>query len=97
MEGGGVSASSSKGAVVVGSSFAGMTAALELRKRLDARYEVVVLDPRADFTFIPSLLGLLEVVAGYLSLPTPLLRRLHRSPLRSAFGASSRHGPSKAP
>lgn len=42
--------------VVVGSSFAGMTAALELRKRLDPAYEVVVLDPRADFTFIPSLI-----------------------------------------
>lgn len=42
--------------VVVGSSFAGMTAALELRKRLDPGHEVVVLDPRADFTFIPSLI-----------------------------------------
>lgn len=51
-----MSASSSKRAVVVGSSFAGMTAALELRKRLDAQHEVVVLDPRADFTFIPSLI-----------------------------------------
>ena len=53
-----MSASSSKRVVVVGSSFAGMTAALELRKRLDARHEVVVLDPRADFTFIPSLIWL---------------------------------------
>ena len=53
-----MSASSSKRAVVVGSSFAGMTAALELRKRLDARHEVVVLDPHADFTFIPSLIWL---------------------------------------
>lgn len=42
--------------VVVGSSFAGMTAALDLRKRLDSAYEVVVLDPRPDFTFIPSLI-----------------------------------------
>ena len=53
-----MSASSSKRAVVVGSSFAGMTAALELRKRLDPRHEVVVLDPHADFTFIPSLIWL---------------------------------------
>ncbi len=51
-------ASSSKRVVVVGSSFGGMTAALELRKRLDAQHEVVVLDPRPDFTFIPSLIWL---------------------------------------
>ena len=44
--------------VVVGSSFAGLTAALELRKRLDERHEVVVLDPREHFTFIPSLIWL---------------------------------------
>ena len=48
----------SKRVVVVGSSFAGMTAALELRKRLDPVHQVVVLDPRADFTFIPSLIWL---------------------------------------
>lgn len=48
----------SKRVVVVGSSFAGMTAALELRKRLDPAHQVVVLDPRADFTFIPSLIWL---------------------------------------
>jgi len=53
-----VAASGSKRAVVVGSSFAGMTAALELRRRLDAEHEVVVLDPHADFTFIPSLIWL---------------------------------------
>ena len=45
-------------AVVVGSSFAGITAALELRKQLDDADEVLVLDPRADFTFIPSLIWL---------------------------------------
>lgn len=43
---------------VLGSSFAGMTAALELRKHLDDRHEVVVLDPRDHFTFIPSLIWL---------------------------------------
>lgn len=42
--------------VVLGSSFAGLTAALELRKKLDDRHEVVVLDPRDHFTFIPSLI-----------------------------------------
>lgn len=45
-------------AVIVGSSFAGLTAALDLRKRLDDRHEIVVLDPRPDFTFIPSLIWL---------------------------------------
>ena len=44
--------------VVIGSSFAGLTAALELRKRLHERHEVVVLDPRDHFTFIPSLIWL---------------------------------------
>ncbi|HME02954.1 MAG TPA: FAD-dependent oxidoreductase, partial [Solirubrobacteraceae bacterium] len=44
--------------VVLGSSFAGMTAALEMRKHLDDRHEIVVLDPRAAFTFIPSLIWL---------------------------------------
>jgi NADPH-dependent 2,4-dienoyl-CoA reductase/sulfur reductase-like enzyme len=44
--------------VVVGSSFAGLTAALELRKRLGDRTHIVVLDQRTDFTFIPSLVWL---------------------------------------
>jgi sulfide:quinone oxidoreductase len=35
-----------------------MTAALELQKRLGNRHEIVVLDPRPDFTFIPSLIWL---------------------------------------
>ncbi|HYF26461.1 MAG TPA: FAD-dependent oxidoreductase [Baekduia sp.] len=52
------SAPSPKRVLVVGSSFAGLTAALDLRKRLDRRHEVVVLDPRSDFTFIPSLIWL---------------------------------------
>lgn len=50
--------SSTKRILVLGSSFAGMTAALELRKRLDDRHEVLVLDPRERFTFIPSLIWL---------------------------------------
>lgn len=47
---------SSKRAVIVGSSFGGLTAAFELRKRLDATHEVVVIEPRDHFTFIPSLI-----------------------------------------
>jgi sulfide:quinone oxidoreductase len=47
-----------KRVVVLGSSFAGLTAALELRKRLADRHEVLVLDPRDRFTFIPSLIWL---------------------------------------
>ncbi len=51
-----MSSSNSKRVIVVGSSFAGMTAALHLRRHLDPRHKVLVLDPRADFTFIPSLI-----------------------------------------
>jgi sulfide:quinone oxidoreductase len=50
--------SSRKRVLVIGSSFAGMTAALEVRKRVGDRHEIVVLDPRPDFTFIPSLIWL---------------------------------------
>ena len=50
--------SSSQRVVVLGSSFAGLTAALEVRKHLDDVHEVVVLDPRDHFTFIPSLIWL---------------------------------------
>ncbi len=53
-----MSESNSQRVVVLGSSFAGLTAALELRKHLDDRHEVVVLDPRDHFTFIPSLIWL---------------------------------------
>ena len=48
--------SSRKRVVVVGSSFAGLTAALELRRLTGERHEIVVLDPRPVFTFIPSLI-----------------------------------------
>ncbi len=44
--------------VVVGSSFAGLTAALTLRKELGDEHEIVVVDPRDHFTFIPSLIWL---------------------------------------
>lgn len=42
--------------VVVGSSFAGLTGALELRRRLGRDAEIVVVDRRDHFTFIPSLI-----------------------------------------
>lgn len=53
-----MSGTESKRVVVIGSSFAGMTGALHLRHLLDSRHEVVVLDPRDHFTFIPSLIWL---------------------------------------
>lgn len=49
-------AANSRRVIVLGSSFAGLTAALELHKRIDERHEIVVVDPRAEFTFIPSLI-----------------------------------------
>jgi sulfide:quinone oxidoreductase len=50
--------SASQRTVVLGSSFAGLTAALELRRELHERHEIVVVDPRDHFTFIPSLIWL---------------------------------------
>ena len=42
--------------VVVGSSFAGLTAALEAKQRMKDRVEVTVIDHRDYFTFVPSLI-----------------------------------------
>lgn len=42
--------------VVVGSSFAGLTAAQELRRRLGDQPEIVVVDRNDHFSFIPSLI-----------------------------------------
>jgi sulfide:quinone oxidoreductase len=42
--------------VVVGSSFAGFTAALELKKRLGDRHDVTVLSKSEQFLFMPSLI-----------------------------------------
>ncbi len=44
--------------VILGSSFAGLTAALQTRRLVGEHHEIVVLDPRPDFTFIPSLIWL---------------------------------------
>lgn len=43
-------------AVVVGGNFAGMTAALELKRKLGKEVEVTVIDRSKDFLFIPSLI-----------------------------------------
>lgn len=61
-----------KRVVVLGSSFAGLTAALELRRRLDRRHEIVVLDPRPDFTFIPSLIWVPFGIRGPRDVTIPL-------------------------
>jgi sulfide:quinone oxidoreductase len=53
-----MSSSERKQVVILGSSFAGLTAAFELKKKGGDRHEIVVLDPRPDFTFIPSLIWL---------------------------------------
>ncbi|MEZ5102106.1 MAG: FAD-dependent oxidoreductase [Thermoleophilia bacterium] len=42
--------------VVLGSSFGGLTGALELREHLGDRAEITVIDRRDHFTFIPSLI-----------------------------------------
>src|ERR1035441_4827222 len=53
-----MSSSERKRVVIIGSSFPGLTAAFELKKKVGDRHEIVVLDPRPDFTFIPSLIWL---------------------------------------
>ena len=53
-----MSSSERKRVVIIGSSFAGLTAAFELKKKVSDRHDIVVLDPRPDFTFIPSLIWL---------------------------------------
>lgn len=42
--------------VVLGSSFAGMTAAIELKKKLGDRHDVTVISKAKDFLFMPSLI-----------------------------------------
>jgi sulfide:quinone oxidoreductase len=42
--------------VVLGGSFAGMTAAIELKNKLGDRHDVVVLSKAKDFLFMPSLI-----------------------------------------
>lgn len=43
-------------AIVIGGNFAGMTAALELKRKLGKAVEVTVIDRSPDFLFIPSLI-----------------------------------------
>ena len=42
--------------VIVGGSFAGLTAAYELKRRLGSRVRVTVVDKGDRFVFIPSLI-----------------------------------------
>jgi sulfide:quinone oxidoreductase len=77
-------------AIVVGSSFAGLTAALELRKRLHERHEVVVLDPRDDFTFIPSLIWLPFGVRDASDITFPLAPLYERRGIRFVNQAATK-------
>ena len=79
-------------AVVVGSSFAGMTAALELRKQLDDADEVLVLDPRPDFTFIPSLIWLPFGIRTASEVTVPLEPMYARKGIRFVNRAAERIG-----
>ncbi|MDX2286707.1 MAG: FAD-dependent oxidoreductase [Bacteroidia bacterium] len=42
--------------VILGSNFAGMTAALEIRRKLGPEHEVLVVSPSKNFLFVPSLI-----------------------------------------
>jgi sulfide:quinone oxidoreductase len=42
--------------VVLGSNFAGLTAALELKRRLGKEHQVLVISPAKNFLFVPSLI-----------------------------------------
>jgi NADH dehydrogenase FAD-containing subunit len=86
------SSTSPQRVVVVGSSFAGLTAALELRKHLHARHEVVVLDPRESFTFIPSLIWLpFGPHARRHHVPAGAALRAQGDPLHQRGGGPDRH------
>jgi sulfide:quinone oxidoreductase len=75
--------------VIVGSSFAALTAALEVRKQLDARHEVVVLDPRDHFTFIPSLIWLPFGTRDADDITFPLAPLYDRKDIRFVNGAAA--------
>ena len=76
--------------LVLGSSFAGMTAALELRKHLDDQHEIVVLDPREDFTFIPSLIWLPFGIRDAEDVTFPLQPLYDRKGIRFVAEAAAR-------
>ncbi len=80
---------SRKRIVIVGSSFAGMTAALEARKLLGDRHEIVVLDPRPDFTFIPSLIWLPFGVREPGDVTFPLAPMYRKKGIRFVNGAAT--------
>lgn len=82
--------STSHRVVILGSSFAGLTAALELRKELDDRHEIVVLDPRDHFTFIPSLIWLPFGVREADDVTFPLAPLYERKGIRFVNEAAAR-------
>jgi NADH dehydrogenase FAD-containing subunit len=58
--------------VIIGGSFAGLTAAYELKRRLRNRARVTVIDRNDQFVFIPSLiLGALRLAIGETNLLSP--------------------------
>jgi sulfide:quinone oxidoreductase len=79
--------------LVIGSSFAGMTGALELRKRLGGGHEVVVLDPRSDFTFIPSLIWMPFGIRDADDVTFPLAPMYARKGIRFVNEAAARIDP----
>jgi sulfide:quinone oxidoreductase len=85
-----MSTTTSQRVIVVGSSFAGLTGALELRKRLHERHEIVVLDPRDHFTFIPSLIWLPFGVRDAEDVTFPLAPLYERKGIRFINEAAAR-------
>src|ERR1035437_3318453 len=72
--------------VVLGAGISGHTAALHLRRLLDARHEVVVISPKADWNWIPSNIW---VGVGRMTgsqVPSPLAQMLEEIQFQSAFG-----------
>jgi sulfide:quinone oxidoreductase len=84
-----MSPSAAQRVVVLGSSFAGLTAALELRKRLDDRHEIVVLDPHDVFAFIPSLIWLPFGTRSAADITFPLAPLYERKDIRFVNQAAS--------
>ena len=85
-----MTATTSQRVVVIGSSFAGLTAALELRKRLHERHEIVVLDPRDHFTFIPSLIWLPFGIRDAGDITFPLASLYERKDIRFVNQAAAK-------
>ena len=81
--------------VVVGASFAGFTAALEVKRRLKDRVEVTVLDRRDHFTFIPSLIWLPFGARQASDVTFKLAPVLERKGIRFVHAAADRIDPDR--